>query len=306
MSQVLQEYSTFIGTFAVVLFAGLTLLWRQSSRKKTLQTRLQGRSTAGEIEGRPPTGARLLNRVANIGNYLSHGRASTSLKEEMTRAGYYDKRAPAVFLGFKMLLLSLGLLAAVTMLVAVDVSVKIRVLIIVAVGTMLLFLPNLYLKLRCASRREDLQRNLSDTVDLMEICVSAGMGLDMTWNVVSNEIRPVCPALADEMALTNLEIHLGTPRARAIRNMADRGGVEEISSLAAVLVQTERFGTSIATALRTFSASMREERTFRVEEKAEKMAVKLLFPMVLLIFPAVLIVVAGPAIITLTEIVTSG
>jgi tight adherence protein C len=139
----------------------------------------------------------------------------------------------------------------------------------------------------------------------MEICVSAGMGMDMAWNLVGDEIRPVCADLADEMALVNLEMHLGSPRADAMRNMADRSGADEIASLATVLVQTEKFGTSVGDALRTFAASMRDERTYRVEEKAEKTAVKLLFPMVLCIFPAVLIVVAGPAVITLIKMMSN-
>ncbi len=151
-------------------------------------------------------------------------------------------------------------------------------------------------------RREEVRRHLPDAVDLLEISVSAGMGLDMAWNMVTDEIRRVSTTLADEMALTNLEIHLGAPRAEAMRHMAQRTGAEEISSLVAVLVQTDRFGTSVAKALENFTSSMREGRSFRAQEVAEKMAVKLLFPMVIFIFPAVLVVLAGPAVIGLFKI----
>src|SRR5581483_2241142 len=105
----------------------------------------------------------------------------------------------------------------------------------------------------------------------------------------------VSPVLADEMALTNLEIHLGAARADAMRAMASRTGAEELSSLVAILVQSERFGTSIIEALRIFAMSMRENRSMHSQEEAEKMAVKLIFPMVLFIFPAMLMVLAGPA-----------
>jgi tight adherence protein C len=108
------------------------------------------------------------------------------------------------------------------------------------------------------------------------------------------------------MALTNFEINLGATRVEAMRHMSERTGVDELSSLAAILIQTERFGTSIADTLRVFANNMREERSFAAEENAEKMAVKLLFPMVLFIFPAVLITLAGPAVITIYKTLILG
>jgi len=132
------------------------------------------------------------------------------------------------------------------------------------------------------------------------------MGIDMAWNAVSDEVRRVSTTLGDEMALTNLEMHLGAPRADAMRHMSDRTGVDDIASLVATLVQSERFGTSIADALRVFAESLREQRSQRAQEAAEKMAVKLLFPLVLCIFPAMLIVVAGPAFITIYKTIGGG
>jgi hypothetical protein len=146
-------------------------------------------------------------------------------------------------------------------------------------------------------RRKNIRRHLPDAVDLIEICVSAGLGLDQSWNSVAEEIRRVCPTLADEMELTNLEISLGASRAVAMRHMAERTGAEDISSLVALLVQSERFGASIVDALRTFATTMRETWSRRAEEGAEQMAVKMLFPMVLFIFPALLIVMVGPAVL---------
>ena len=144
--------------------------------------------------------------------------------------------------------------------------------------------------------------HLPHAIDLLEICVSSGMGLEMAWNAVGDEVRRVSTILADEMALANLEMHLGADRASAMRHMAERTGAEEISSLVATLVQSERFGTKVADALRVFAESMRIERSQRAEEAAEKMAVKLLFPLILFIFPSMLIVCAGSAVIQIVQV----
>ena len=174
-------------------------------------------------------------------------------------------------------------------------SLGVRVTGILCGGAMLFLIPNLVVHHRRTKRRREVRAHLPDALDLLEICVSAGMGLDLAWNSVADEIRGVSPTLADEMALTNFEIHLNAPRAAAMRHMAERTRADELSSLVAVLVQSERFGTSIGEALRTFSESMRDSRSQQAEETAEKMVVKLLFPMILLIFPAIFIVICGPA-----------
>jgi tight adherence protein C len=129
--------------------------------------------------------------------------------------------------------------------------------------------------------------------------VTSGMGMDQAWNAVTDQIRGVSPTLADEMALTNLEMHLGASRAEAMRHMAERTGATELGSLVVCLAQAERFGTSMQTALRNFAGSMREARSYRAQEAAEKMAIKLLFPMVILVFPPAVIVMAGPAVMKL-------
>jgi tight adherence protein C len=168
------------------------------------------------------------------------------------------------------------------------------VLIVWGAGVLTL-VPNWFVRGRRNKRRLEVRRNLPDAIDLTEICVSAGMGLDAAWNSVTDQIRAVSPVLADEMALANLEIHLGASRAEALRHMVDRTGAEEIAALIGVLVQSDKLGTSVSDALRKFAGTMREIRSARAEEEAEKMPIKLLFPLILLIFPAVLIVLAGPA-----------
>jgi tight adherence protein C len=167
---------------------------------------------------------------------------------------------------------------------------------------LLFFLPNLAIRFRRRRRALQVRRHLPVAIDLLEVCVTAGMGLDTAWNAVSDEIRHVSMLLADEMMLVNLERQLGASRTLAMRNMAERTGAEELSSLVALLVQTERFGTSVGEALRTFAQSMREARSMRSEEAAEKLAVKLLFPLVFFIFPVMLLVMGGPAGITIYDV----
>ncbi|MCX6614494.1 MAG: type II secretion system F family protein, partial [Acidobacteria bacterium] len=228
--------------------------------------------------------------------------ASPQLRAQLARAGFYGRGAIGMFFGAKMFLLLAGLGAGAMALATADMAITVKAGAILAIGAVLFFIPNLYVGLAARKRSMAINDHLPDMVDLLEVCVSGGMGLDTAWNAASEEMRSVCPVLGDEMALTNLEIHLGEDRGSAIRHMAQRTGVSELLSLVAVLVQSERFGTTISEALCVFARSMRETRSQRAEEHAEQMAVKMLFPMVVLIFPVVLIVAVGPAGIALVRI----
>jgi len=183
-----------------------------------------------------------------------------------------------------------------------DMEAPSKMTLVLVGSTVFFFLPNFYLAYRLKKRHDEIYRHLPEAVDLLEICVSSGLGLDMAWNVVAEEIRQVTSVLSSSMSLTNFEMHLGVSRIEAMKHMAERTGVQELKSLAAILIQTDRFGTSIADTLQVFAASIREERSFVAQEVAEKMSVKMLFPMILFIFPAALIVMVGPAILQLSNI----
>lgn len=289
-------------TFLAIVTIGASILMSRTQRRKTLETRM--RDSALIVAGTTATASDkkksgFLRLVEKIGNLTSHGRTSTNLWEELFRAGYYSKAAPAVYTGIKMLLFVLGLGCMAILVVPMERHFTTKITLIFLGGVFLFFVPNVLLRIRLRKRHDEISQHLPEAVDLLEICVSSGIGLGMAWNIVADEIQHVSPTLASAMTLTNFEIHLGVSRIDAMRHMADRTGVDQLSSLAATLVQTERFGTSISTALREFAISMREERFFTVEEKAEKMAVKLIIPMVLFIFPAVLITVAGPAVVAI-------
>jgi len=163
------------------------------------------------------------------------------------------------------------------------------------------FLPDLVLRWRIEKRKDRIQRALPDALDLLGVCVEAGIGLDQSLLRIGQESRLTSPDLSDELHRLNLEINAGQTRTQALRNLGHRSGVADLKALVAVLIQTDRFGTSIALALRVFSASMRTKRRQRAEEKAAKMAVKMIFPMVLFVFPSIFVVVVGPAVIKVAQ-----
>jgi tight adherence protein C len=146
-----------------------------------------------------------------------------------------------------------------------------------------------------------LQRALPDSLDLLVVCVEAGLGLNQALVRVSEEIEHVSTVMSDELVLTNLEIRAGTPRDEALRNLGERTGLGDLKSLTAMLIQTDRFGTSVATALRVHSDTMRTKRRQRAEEAAAKTTIKLVFPLVLFIFPAMFVVILGPAVLHILE-----
>lgn len=300
----MQEIVVPILTFLGVVFIGGAMVIAGTAEKKRLQARLEY-GTAREVKRRLGF-AGLMRLFYRVGGMATSSNYSQVLQKNLTRAGFHDKRAPAVYIGAKMILLLAGFPPLLLVLASASLALATKAVLVLIGAMILFFAPNVIVYACRRKRRTEILHHLPDAVDLLEICVSSGMGMEMAWNMVSEEIRRVSRDLADEMALTNLEIHLGASRVAAMRDMARRTGAEELGSLVAVLVQSERFGTSIADALRTFASSMREGRSALAEERAEKTAVKLLFPMVLLIFPVMLIVVVGPASIRFAELIRAG
>jgi len=302
ISPEIQQVLLVVLVFAAVVFIGGAFLAIGAARRRALRPRLFDEHGGGGAMAPGGQGAAgILNRV---GSKASMGRPSEKLQVTLARAGFHSKSAPEIFLGAKMLILVAAVLLIAVLIVPLHIPVAVKVLMAMGIGADFSFIPNIVVASRLANRTQEVRRALPHATDLLEICVSSGMGLDMAWNAVTDEIRQVSTTLGDEMALTNLEIQLGAPRAVAMRHMAERTGADELSSLVALLLQSDRFGTSIADALRSFAGGMREDRSQRAEESAEKMSVKLLFPMVLFIFPAILVVMAGPAAIRLVDLMS--
>ena len=284
--------------FVAVICIGGSVQGERARRKRRIQQLLDPDS--------PPTfrdAADSSGLLEKVGKAVSSGKTSPDLRQRLVRAGYYDRKASQIFLGAKMLLLVLSLGVSLVLVVPMQAALMTKLSIgMVAVGSVF-FLPDIVLRSRTKKRQNRMHSNLPDVVDLMEICVSSGMAMDTAWNLVADEIRDADSDLADEMALTDLEVHLGHPRVEAMRHMAERTNAQELKSLVSTLVQAERFGTSIAHALQTFASDMRAMRSARAEESCEKLTVKLLLPMILFIFPAFLVVVVGPAAIRFYEMI---
>lgn len=219
----------------------------------------------------------------------------------LIQAGYRSKHTYQYFITIKILLALLfpAIYLAATVFQSFTLMRILFMVLLVIIG---FGLPDTILGIIIRNRQGRITRALPDALDLMVICVEAGLGLDMTFKRVGDEIRPVCSDLSDEFALTNMEIRAGKTRNESFKNMALRTGVSEVNNLMTILVQTSRFGTSLAKALRIHSDAMRIKRRQIAEETAAKSTVKLIFPLVCFIFPAIFVVLVGPGVIRIIKV----
>jgi tight adherence protein C len=229
---------------------------------------------------------RLGDRVPKSSNELG------KLRLRLVQAGYRNGDALAIFLGIRVAI-------ALACFVAVGTPILMRPSFFMAMVAAALgyVLPGMVLARLAKRRQHRIQMSLADALDLMVVSVEAGLGLDQALARVAQELAFAYPDLSSELRLVNLELLAGTARPDALRNLADRTGVEDLRSLTAMLIQTDKFGTSVATSLRVFSETLRTKRRQRAEEAAAKTGVKMVFPLVLCIFPAIWIVTIGPAAI---------
>jgi tight adherence protein C len=240
---------------------------------------------------------RAFDALARVGKLLpaSQGKAQSRGELMITRAGIRDQNAVLAIRGVKVLLP----IALVTIVYLTEVYRYSPFLIFAAAVIAGVLLPEMWLLWRIRGRQHRLQKALPDGLDLLVICVEVGLGLDQAILRVAEELQIVHPELSDELQLVNLEMRVGKTRIDALRELARRTGLEDIKSLVAMLIQTERFGTSIAQSLRVHSDELRTKRRQRAEEMAAKTTVKMVPPLVFFIFPALMVVILGPAIITI-------
>jgi tight adherence protein C len=221
--------------------------------------------------------------------------------KKLMRAGYRNRSAVSIFFGIKVLLVVTApaiLFLSGTLQTMPSENVFIALVTCIGGGYIL---PDFILSTRVSARQERIQLALPDALDLLVVCVEAGLGLDQAILKTSEELRVTHPDICDELTLVNLELRAGKPRREALRNLADRTGVEDINGLVSMLIQTDRFGTSIAQSLRVHSDALRTKRRQRAEEKAHKVSVKLVFPLVFLIFPAMFVIILGPGVIKIIK-----
>jgi tight adherence protein C len=220
------------------------------------------------------------------------------LQQRLVTAGYRKHEALAVFFGIR-----LGCALLVFFLLATPLLGKPNLAVALVGCALGYLLPSMALGRLAKKRQHKIRLGLPDALDLLVVSVEAGLGLDQAIQRVGTELDFAHPELSEELRLINLELRAGKARVDALRNLADRTGVDDIISLVAMLVQTDKFGTSVAQSLRVHSDTVRTKRRQRAEEAAAKTGVKMVFPLVFCIFPAIWVVTIGPAIIKFIEVI---
>lgn len=254
--------------------------------------------SSGRVDPGAPAGLRLTDVPSMLEKRLRQlvpksPKDMSRLGRSLATAGYHSTMAAALFGGAELLLpVIFGL--AVAGLRGVSRGGWVFVLFAAAFGYIL---PGLWLSWKTAIRQKEIRNGLPDLLDLLVVCIEAGSSIDQALVKSSDELEISYPALAYEIRLVLAETRAGKPRVEAFKNFASRTKVDDVRALAAMLIQTDRFGTSVAQALRTHAESSRIKRRQRAEEKAGKIGVKLVFPLVFCLFPALWVVILGPAII---------
>ncbi len=219
------------------------------------------------------------------------------LKVRLQNAGFRQEGAASIFLGLKIIGLAIGfMLCGGGMLISSGMTQNTLMYTIMGAG-LLFYVPDIIILLIKRSRQQKIFLSLPDALDLMVVCVEAGLALDQAMRKVNEEMSKIYPVIAEEFGLCNLQLQMGRARADVLRELGTRTGVEDVRALVGILIQADKFGSSIAQALRVQSDAMRTRRRQLAEEKAAKTAVKLIFPLVMFIFPGIFVVLVGPAAI---------
>jgi tight adherence protein C len=278
--------------FGTALVGAVAYVFMPSSAS-AIDRRLEELTLPLDEEEEKPRFQSLIGMLKRLGE-----RAPKSTKElgnlrlRLVQAGYPRDEALTIFFGIRVAF-------ALMLFSLFSTSMFMRPNLTVALGGLGLgyILPGMVLARMSKRRAHRIRLSLADALDLLVVSVEAGLGLDQALTRVGAELAFAYPELSDELRLINLELRAGKPRAEALRNLADRTGVEDLSSLVTMLIQTDKFGTSVAQSLRVYSETLRTKRRQRAEEAAAKTGVKMVFPLVLCIFPAIWVVTIGPAAI---------
>jgi tight adherence protein C len=288
----------FVGVFVLIGSIGVLVFYREAALERISQVINPQRKQKTLTETFQNTGSSIGNVVKRFENLMPKSENEVSvIKKRLMLAGYRNENAIKIFYGSKVLLpLFLALIAMVTGLANLGPFF----VYLVALGGGFLA-PDFWLGKQIKKRQKKLTRGLPDVLDLLVICMEAGLSLDQATSRCAEELRDSQPEICDELGLVVLEQRAGRARSEAWKNMADRTGVDSLRNLVSMLVQTEQFGTSIAKMLRVHSDTLRVQRVQLVEEMAGKTSVKLVFPLVLFIFPALFLVTLGPAAIVMMD-----
>ena len=297
---------------ALFLFClGVSQFIRQRDTRREIIEKIRGGEGSGtakeedplEISAGTKSGSRIVSAFGKLGKFAAPVKPQdySSVRLKFLRAGIQYENATASLWGAKILLMvCLPLIFLILRFQVFQImTYQMTILSGVLCALFGFYLPDIWLRQKTDKRKEKVLNALPDALDLLVVCVEAGMGLDSAIYRVAQETKLNHPELSDEFQLINLELRAGKQRKDALKNLALRTNLEEINSLVTLLIQTDQFGTSLADALRVYADSFRTQRYQRAEEKAAKLPVKLLFPLVVFIFPALFVVLLGPAAISI-------
>ncbi len=288
-----------LGFIFISLLVAAAVLAFSPGRAATIERRL------GEVAGprakaaaENPTYDRVMDTIKRLGHAVPHSVSEMGkLQRKLVNAGYRSHEAVAVFFGIRA-----GCALVCFVLLATPILMRPSFLLAVGACGLGYLLPSMALGRMARRRQHRIRLGLPDALDLLVVSVEAGLGLDQAIQRVGDELPFAHPELSEELRLINLELRAGKARSEALKNLADRTGVDDIASLVAMLVQTDKFGTSVAQSLRVHSETVRTKRRQRAEEAAAKIGVKMVFPLVFCIFPAIWIVTIGSAVIKFLEV----
>lgn len=307
---------------SVMIFCALTLLIvgifayvrHVGERQKVLQRIETGggvsESAAPAASQSLPFKTHLRNITSRLGGFLTpkSGEELASINRRFIQAGYRGKNVVVIFFGAKVLCAGFLSLSFLSFQLLITRNMTMPHLMFISLGLVAVgfYLPNLWLNLKISARREQLTLGLPDALDLLVVCVEAGMGLDSAIKRVGDEMQLSNKGISEEFGLLNLELRAGKSRRDALKGLAFRTGLDDVNSLVTLLIQTEKFGTNVGQALRVHSDSMRTKRSQRAEELAAKLPVKLMFPTIFFIFPSLFVVLMGPALMRAYRLWTGG
>lgn len=294
-----------LAVFSIVSAQTRQVVFERLSRIRTYGPRDKATTAAQtETQYRDPIDILVVHVLQPLGRLFGQKAAPTenTLRRKLIMAGYYQENAAVTFTGVRFFLaLALPLFAALAMSL-MDMSVLRSGPFLPLLAIIGLVGPQFLLTAKIKSRQLAIRNGLADALDLMVSCVEAGLSLNAALARVASELSNVHKDLAREFELTGLEMRTGKTREDALRNLGLRSGVKDLKSFTAMLIQTDKFGTSISRALRVFSDTLRTKRRQRAEEAAAQTTIKLVFPLVFFIFPTILIVLLGPGVIQVMEV----
>ncbi len=292
-------FLTFLALMIVMTWAAYRLFYKPSRFLKQLGNPVIGDDGhSGIAIDAEPQASTLVSVLHQIGAHVPASAAETAdLRTQLIRAGYRSENAPTVLYGLKIVAV-LAMLVPCIMLESDMPSNPMMKLALMASGVMAgWILPRFLLEKKVAKRQEIIRLSLPDALDLMVVSVEAGLGLDQAIQHVGRELQQSHPQLSEELSLITLEMRAGKRRSDALRNLAERTGEPEVRKLVAILIQNDRFGTSMGESLRNHSDFLRVRRRQEAEERAGKVGVKLVFPIFFFILPSMMIVAAGPGLL---------